>query len=284
MADMKLKVARGFKIGTRINSIEVPPQLRVKKTSGIPWLDDALGGEGGFTPTSTWMLTGGPGAGKSTLLRQLTDSMMGAGHVVVYNTGEESLYQAKMACERLRLKNDFPVGEEIMLPKVLTYLDNVKSEPKNKGKQIVYLQDSLQTLDDGKYVDAKGVSRGVTGKTPTYCATSIVDWMQSNFGIGIFIGQCTKGDQFKGDNTIKHAVDGHAHMWYDEKEKSDTYGCLIFEVQKNRWGCNGKSFILSLTKTGVEQVGVFQKAGAAVDRSKREEEEEEEPEPAAAVA
>lgn len=262
MPEMKLNVARGFKTGTRINSIEVPAALRVKKTSGISWLDDALGGEGGFTPTTTLMLTGGPGAGKSTLLRQLAETLYSAGHLPIYNTGEESLYQAKMSCERLGLKNDFMVGEEIMLPKMLTFLDNVKNDPKNKGKQIFYLQDSLQTLDDGKYVDSNGVSRGTTGKTPTYCAEMMVDWMQRNFGIGIFIGQCTKGGEFAGQNTIKHAIDTHAHMFYDEKEKSDTYGCLLFEVQKNRWGCNGKTFILGLTKTGIEERGHFRKAGA----------------------
>lgn len=262
MAEMRLKVSRGFKVGTRINTIEVPAALRVKKTSGITWLDDALGGEGGFTPTTTMMLTGGPGAGKSTLLRQLADSMTAAGHIVVYNTGEESLFQAKMACERLQLKSNFMVGEEIMLPNMLTFLDNVKKDPKNKDKQVVYLQDSLQTLDDGKYVDAKGVSRGTTGKTPTYCAEMMVDWMQANFGIGVFIGQCTKGGEFAGQNTIKHAIDTHAHMFYDEREKSDTYGCLIFEVQKNRWGCNGKSYILALTKQGIEERGFFRKAGA----------------------
>lgn len=273
MADMRLKVARGFKVGTRINTIEVPPQLRVKKTSGIAWLDDALGGEGGFTPTATWMLTGGSGVGKSTLLRQLADSMTNAGHIVLYNTGEESLFQAKMACERLQLKSNFMVGEEVMLPKVLTFLDNLKADPKNKGKQIVYLQDSLQTMDDGKYVDAKGNSRGTTGKTPTYVVQGIVNWAQANFGICVFIGQCTKGDQFKGDNTIKHAVDGHAHMFYDEKEKSDTYGCLLFEVQKNRWGCNGKTFILGLTNTGIEERSHFRKAGAvaAENRGKKDE-------------
>lgn len=259
--EMKLNVARGFKAGTRIQSIEVPAQLRIKRTSGLQWFNDALGGEGGFTPTMTTMLTGGPGAGKSTLLRQLADTMTGAGHVVVYNTGEESLYQAKMACERLQLKQNFMVAEEVMLPNLLGFLDNVKKDPKNKDKQIVLLQDSLQTLDDGKYVDAKGVSRGTTGKTPTYCAEMMVDWMQKNFGIGIFIGQCTKGGEFAGQNTIKHAVDAHIHMYYDEKEKSDTYGSLLFEVQKNRWGCNGKTFILGLTKTGIEERGHFRKAG-----------------------
>jgi len=262
MAEMKLNVARGFKMGTKIHTIEVPPELRVKKTSGIPWLDTALGGEGGFTPTMTMMLTGGPGAGKSTLLRQLADAMHTAGHIPFYNTGEESLFQSKMACERLKLKSNFDVGEEVMLPKILTYLDNVKADPKNKGKQIVYLQDSLQTLDDGKYVDAKGNSRGTTGKTPTYASEMIVDWMQRNFGICVFIGHCTKGGEFAGQNTIKHAIDAHAHMYVDEKEKSDTYGCLLFEVQKNRWGCNGMTTILGLTKTGIEERGSFRKAGA----------------------
>ncbi len=261
MAEMKLNVARGFKAGTRINTIEVPAQLRIKRSSGITWLDDALGGEGGFTPTTTMMLTGGPGAGKSTLLRQLSDTMTTAGHIVVYNTGEESLYQAKMSCERLQLKSNFMVAEEVMLPKLLTFMDKLKADPKNQGKQIVLLQDSLQTLDDGKYVDKDGNSRGTTGKTPSYCAQMLVDWAQSNFGIVCFIGQCTKGGEFAGQNTIKHAIDTHAHMFYDEKEKSDTYGCLLFEVQKNRWGCNGKTFILGMTKTGIEERGSYVKAG-----------------------
>lgn len=258
---MNLNVARGFKTGTRISTIEVPPELRVKHTSGIEWLDDALGGEGGFTPTTTMMLTGGPGAGKSTLLRQLSDTLYKAGHFPVYNTGEESLFQAKMACERLGLVEDFSVGEEVMLPKLLTYLDNVKVDMKRKKRQIFLLQDSLQTLDDGKYVDSAGNSRGTTGKTPAYCAQMLVDWMQRNFGVCVFIGQCTKGGEFAGQNTIKHAIDTHAHMFVDEKEKSDTYGCLLFEVQKNRWGCNGKTYILGRGKNGIlEERGHFAKA------------------------
>lgn len=276
MAEMTLKVARGFKSGTRISTIEVPAALRVKHDSGIEWLNDAIGGEGGFTPTSTWMLTGGPGAGKSTLLRQLANALKKKGHIPFYNTGEESLYQAKMACERLKLKEDFMVGEETNLPKLLTFLDNVKSDPKNKGKQIFYLQDSLQTLDDMKYADAKGESRGTTSKTPTACSKMIVDWMQNNFGVGIFIGQCTKGGEFAGQNTIKHAIDGHAHMFMDDKEKSDTYGCLLFEVQKNRWGCNGKTFMLGLTSDGIEERGHFQKAGGPTQKRNVNDEDGEE--------
>jgi len=256
---MKLNVARGFKPGTMISTVEVPPELRIKRTSGIDWIDDAMGGCGGFTPTSTLMLTGGPGAGKSTLLRQLADSLTKAGHIVFYNCGEESIYQCKMSIERLRLKNDFMVGEERMLPKVYNFLDNVKAQ--NPGKQIFFLQDSLQTLDDGKYVDSHGESRGTTGKTPGYCAEMMVDWSQQNYAVTIFICQVTKNGDFAGANKIRHAIDIHANMFVDEKEKSDTYGCLLFEVTKNRWGKCGTTYILGLTETGLEERGSFKKAG-----------------------
>jgi len=88
----------------------------------------------------------------------------------------------------------------------------------------------------------------------------LVDWAQKNFGLVVFVGQCTKSGEFAGNNKIKHAIDVHCHMFYDEKEKSDTYGCLMFEVQKNRWGCNGKTYILGMTDTGLEERGSFQKA------------------------
>ena len=274
MPEMKLNVARGFKAGTRIRTIEVPFQLRTKRSTGIDWVDDALGGEGGFTPTTTMMLTGGPGAGKSTLLRQLANSMDAAGHLVVYNTGEESLYQAKMSCERLGLKQDFMVAEETMLPKLLTFLDNVKKQ--NPNKQVVLLQDSLQTLDDGKYVDKDGISRGTTGRTPSHCAQMLVDWTQRNFAVTVFIGQCTKGGQFSGQNVIKHAIDVHSHMWFDDKQKSETYGCLLFETSKNRWGCSGKSFILGLTKAGVELRSTFYKTGHGPKVNAAEDDDEQE--------
>ena len=256
MATMKLNVQRGFKAGTRVSTIQVPEELRVKQASGIPWVDDALGGVGGFTRTSTVMLTGGPGTGKSTLVRQLADSMTRLGHIVVYNSGEESLFQAKMSCERLKLTSDFMVAEEVMLPKLLSFMDSVVKA--NPGKTVVLLQDSLQTLDDGKYCDAHGVSRGTNSKTPDRCTEMLVDWAQRNFAIVIFVGHCTKGGDFAGNNIIKHAVDVHMHMWQDVKEKSETYGCLLFEVQKNRWGANNICFILSLTSTGLEERGTYE--------------------------
>jgi len=256
MAVMNVKVARGFKTGTRINTIEVPTELRVKHTSGIDWVDTALGGEG-FTPTVTMMLTGGPGTGKSTLLRMLANSLTAAGHLVLYNTGEESLFQAKLSCERLQLTQNFMVGEDTQLPKLLAFMNDLRDVAKAAGKQVFLLQDSLQTLNDGKYADG-----GTTSKTPVRCVEALVDWMQENFGICVFVGQVTKGDDFKGDNTIRHVIDVHAHMWYDTKEKSDTYGCLLFEVSKNRWGSCGATHILQLGVTGIVEQGHIERVRA----------------------
>lgn len=257
MAEMHLNVKRGIKQGTRIQSVQVPAALRLKRTSGIEWFDSVLGGNGGFTPTSTLMVTGGPGCGKSTLLRQLANSMTRAGHIVVLNSGEESPFQVKMSCERLELEQDFMICEDDQLPTLLTFMDRARKE--NPTKQVVLLQDSLQTLDDGKYVGKDGVSRGTTSKTPLTCTHMLVDWAQKNFGIVAFIGQVTKGGEFAGKNGIKHAIDVHAHLSYDKGKKSPTFGKLLLEAQKNRWGCSGITHVMKLGKEGLTHDSEFQK-------------------------
>ena len=110
MAKMTLNVGiKGLKRGTNINDIKVPEQLRNRKKIGIEWFDNAIGGEG-FVPSSVMMLTGTPGAGKTTMLLQLANSITKAGHVCLYNTGEESLHQVKMVVERLGLREGFVDG------------------------------------------------------------------------------------------------------------------------------------------------------------------------------
>ena len=251
-AEMQLRVQRGFKAGTMLSSINVPPELRRRVRCGMDWLD-AFGGAAdglGYVPTTTVMLTGGPGTGKSTLMRQLASSFRSSPNVLsFYNTGEESLYQARMACERLELSNDFMVGEETHLPKLLEKLDQIRDEPKNRGKQFVFLQDSLQCLDDGKYRDG-----GTTGQTPVRCAEMLVDWSQRNFAVTWFVGQATKGGDFAGSNKILHAVDAHVRLFFDKKPKSDTFGMHLAECPKNRWGISQRLERVRLGQHGLENV------------------------------
>lgn len=258
MTGMSLNVkVKGFERGTNINDIEVPPKLRERRKTGLDWIDDAFGGEG-WVPSSVHMITGTPGAGKSTLLRQLANSLTKQGYICLLNSGEESIYQVKMASERLKLKHGFLIGQDTLCADMLMYADKLIKQ--NPTKQVVILQDSLQTMDDGKYLGSDGVSRGTTGNTPVRVTEMLTSWAKSTYGIVAFIGQCTKGGDFAGKNTILHAVDGRAHLFFDQDKKSDTWGERLFEVTKNRWGCNGRTYIVGMGDTGLYDKGSFTKA------------------------
>jgi len=254
MAQMNINVGiRGLKNGTNILDVKVPAALRVKRATGIEWFDDALGGEG-FTPSTCMMLTGGPGCGKTTMLLQLADSITRAGHIVLMNTGEESLYQVRMVTERLKLKAGFVCGQDTMVGDVLSHVDSLRK--KNPGKQVFLLQDSLQTLNDGKYKDGT-----VNGNSTLRCCEMLTNWVKETYGICIFVGQVNKGGEFSGKNGIKHAIDVHGHLFFDDDKKSETYGERLFEVQKNRFGCNGKTYVIGIDTDGLHEKARYNKTG-----------------------
>jgi DNA repair protein RadA/Sms len=251
-ASMNLNVGiRGLKRGSNVLDIKVPEALRKKKKTGIDWFDDALGGEG-FTPSTCMMLTGGPGCGKTTMILQLADAITKAGHIALMNTGEESLYQVRLVCERLNLKHGFVPGQDTMVEDLLEHADELRK--KNPSKQVFILQDSLQTLNDGKYKDG-----GTTGNTPLRCCELLTDWCKENYGICIFVGQVTKGGEFAGKNQIKHAIDVHGHLFFDDDKKSETYGERLYEVNKNRFGCAGKTYVIGIDSNGLHEKGRFSK-------------------------
>lgn len=249
MSKMNLSVGvKNFKHGTTLDNIQVPDALRDRKKTGIQFFDDALGGEG-FVPSSVMMLTGTPGAGKTTMLLQLADSITKAGHICLYNTGEESLYQVKMVAERLGLANGFIVGQDTLITNVIKHADSLRKA--HPGKQIFILQDSLQTLDDGKWTN------GANAMTAVRCVETLTDWAKSNYGVVIFIGQVTKTGDFAGKNTILHAVDVRGKLYIDEDKRSETYSERIWEITKNRFGTSGKSYVLGINKRGLYEKGSF---------------------------
>jgi DNA repair protein RadA/Sms len=229
------------KLGTDILKVEVPPQLRVRRMTGMTWFDQAIGG--GFTPSTVMMVTGKPGAGKSTLVRQLADSVTRQGHIAVYNTGEESLYQVKMRVEKMDLRHGFKSGEEGYAGKLLAFAREVQgSHPRH---QVFLFQDSLQKLDDGHY------KNGTTSNTPVRCCELLKDWAKETYGIVVFIGQVTKSGQFAGKNEIKHAVDAHLELLEDEDRDSPTFGSKVMTVSKNRFGPDGIAVPYRLDEKGL---------------------------------
>ena len=252
MSKMNLNVGiKGLKRGTTISEISVPEQLRQRVKSGISFFDDALGGEG-MVPSSVMMLTGTPGAGKTTMLLQLADAIVGAGHVCLYNTGEESLYQVKMVAERMGLSNGFVVGQDISARSLLEHADSLRVA--NPGRQVFILQDSLQTLED----DVAEQRGGANSMTAVRVTEMLTDWAKTNYGVVIFIGQVNKDGDFSGRQTILHAVDVRGRLYIDDKKTSETYGERIFEVTKNRFGVSGRAYILGMGRNGLREKGSIQ--------------------------
>ena len=245
---MKLDIkSKGIKRGVNLNDIVVPEALLRRIKTGFTMFDSAFGGDG-FVPSTVHMITGEAGAGKSTLLRQLGNAITASGNVALYNPGEESLYQVKLSSERLKLKAGFVVGQETMVPDLLEYADEVLKA--SSGKQMFLLQDSLQTLDDGMYPNG-----ATNSKTPTRVTEMLVEWAKRTNAIVLVIGQVGKDGVFQGENKIKHAMDGHAHMYFDQAKRSETYGERLMEVSKNRWGSAGKTYIYGMGKEGIYEKG-----------------------------
>ena len=115
---MKLNVKNDkIVFGTNILDVKIPDQLRQRNKCGVPFIDDAFGGEG-FTPSTISLFTGEPGAGKTTLMLTLADALTSQGYSCLFNTAEESLYQVKLTCERLDIRNGFVAGQETFVPRL----------------------------------------------------------------------------------------------------------------------------------------------------------------------
>jgi DNA repair protein RadA/Sms len=241
-----LDVAKTKYHGKNITSVEVPPELRVKVKTGVEFIDFVLGG--GVTPSTAWMVTGDPGVGKTTLMLTIADAFTKAGHVVLYNGREESVYQVKMATERLGLTEGFIFGEDLFVADLVAHAEELQKGlakhnvgvPIEKQRRVIVIPDSLQCLDSGKYDTGRK-----TKNTPVQCVQELIKWVKGQnvkgnqkpvFGALMFINHVTKDGHFAGDNTILHAADAHVHFGFDRGKKSPTYGERILTKPKDRFG------------------------------------------------
>ena len=242
---MKLKVRNELPFGLNINDIVVPDILKTRVLTGLDYIDAAMGGKG-FTPSMVTLFTGTPGAGKTTMMLKLADSLTANGAAVVFNTGEESLYQVKMVTERLHLRHGFMAGGETHVPTLLKQCDAVRA--RNPGKPFFLVIDSLQTMDDGKYKDG-----GRTSQTAVRALEQITDYCKEHNVNAIVIGQVNKGGKMAGSNKLKHMVDAHMHLSVEEKD-AELAGCRVLETQKNRFGGAGHAFFLRLNEHGFKEI------------------------------
>ena len=231
--------------GASIQDIKVPDVLKKRVKSGLPYFDCILGGEG-FTPSAVSLFTGTPGAGKTTMMLALANALQGHGAEVVFNTAEESLYQIKMTCERLKLRNDFKVGGENRIPVLLEGCEKIRTRaPKRPFFLIV---DSLQCMDDGHFNTGR-----ITTATAERALGLLTSYAKEHAINVIVIGQVTKDGKMAGSNKLKHMVDSHIHLSVETKDV-DLKGCRVLETQKNRFGGAGHVVFLDLHRGGFNEV------------------------------
>lgn len=252
---------KGLKNGTNVLDIKVPEHMRLRVNTGVQIVDELF--EQGLVPSMCGILTGTPGAGKTTLSLTMADSLTRLGHVCLYNSGEESGYQVKMTTERLKLKNGFVFGQDEMVADIIKHCKALidskvagKKTADGKPVQFFLIIDSLPTINDGKYGPGQ-----INGTTAVRATEMLTDFCKQGYKgvhpIMFVIGHVTKGGVFAGKQQVKHALDFHAHLFIDDAPKSDTFGCRLFELQKNRFGSAGKKLILGMSGDGLYKVGEF---------------------------
>ena len=243
---MKLNIKNDeIVFGTNILDIQIPNKLRQRNKCGVPYIDDAFGGEG-FTPSTISLFTGEPGAGKTTLMLTLADSLTAQGHICLFNTAEESLYQVKLTCERLNLQNGFVAGQETYVPRLLKQCDALRAKFPNRPFFLIV--DSLQTLNDGKYGEEH-----TNGQSAVRALQQLTDYAKEHYVNVICIGQVNKSGNMAGSQKLKHMVDAMLHLSIEKKDE-DFKGLRVLETVKNRFGGAGWTFFMDLKGNGFEEI------------------------------
>jgi DNA repair protein RadA/Sms len=236
---------------TNILDLTIPKELEKNVSTGLTHIDALCAGDG-ITPSTVILLTGLAGAGKSSLALQIANSITKQGHIALYNTNEESLYQIRKTVKRLKFEHGFVPAYKSETHELIEYAEEARL--KNLDKQLFLFVDSLQTIEfDTNKKQGRGRPMGQQAAA-VETAWELAAWAKKTYAIVILIGQVTKDGTFAGKQEIKHAIDMHISMTIDSEKKSDTYNERIVEVEKNRMGLAGIYLPYKINSDGIEFV------------------------------
>lgn len=216
-----------------ISSISMEESDRI--STRMEELDRVLGG--GIIQGSLTLVGGDPGIGKSTLLLQVCRNLSGAGHKVLYISGEESLKQIKLRANR--------IGEfkDNMLLLCETNLGLIEEAIKRTSPEVVII-DSIQTM----YQEEVGSAPGSVSQVRE--ATNVFMQLAKGLGISIFIvGHVTKEGTVAGPRVLEHMVDT---VLYFEGDRHASY--RILRGVKNRFGSTNEIGVFEMRKEGLAEV------------------------------
>lgn len=217
-----------------LRDIKVPQRFYNRHLTGFETLDVVFGGEqAGVLPGGAYLVTGMPGAGKTTLLLQMIDAYTSFGNLkVLFNIGEESPYQVKMAADRIGVKGDF-------LLETFDDVNALMAYAVDEGVDMI-VQDSLQSLTD---IDQSHLH---SERLWLEVGKKLIE-MSKDFTITSFIvGHVTKGGEIRGKNELVHDADAHIHITLNR----DT-GNRIVELRKNRFGPAQMPYQFTLDRNGI---------------------------------
>ena len=216
-----------------INEIEFSTEDRVN--SGIGEVDRVLGG--GIVRGSMVLVGGDPGIGKSTLLLEVCMHLAGAGHNVLYVSGEESLSQIKLRADRLGVFSD---SLKLFCE---TDLDLI-TEVIGKERPELVVIDSIQTM----FNESVGAAPGSVSQIRE--TTAVLLRIAKDLGITIFIiGHVTKEGAVAGPRILEHMVDT---VLYFEGDSKGAY--RILRSVKNRFGSTDEIGVFEMDEKGLTEV------------------------------
>lgn len=164
-------------------------------------------------------------------------NLSGAGHKVLYISGEESLKQIKLRANR--------IGEfrDNMLLLCETNLGLIEEAIKRTAPEVVII-DSIQTM----YQEEVGSAPGSVSQVRE--ATNVFMQLAKGLGISIFIvGHVTKEGTVAGPRVLEHMVDT---VLYFEGDRHASY--RILRGVKNRFGSTNEIGVFEMRKEGLVEV------------------------------
>jgi DNA repair protein RadA/Sms len=193
--------------------------------TGLVEFDFVLGG--GVVPGSVVLVGGEPGIGKSTLLLQIAARLQGAGHPVLYVSGEESSAQVRLRADRLSEAAD----DVVFLAE--TSVQRILENATARSPAALFI-DSIQTL---RAEDLDGVPGSVNQVRE--CAARLQRYAKDTGAAVFIVGHVTKGGVVAGPRTLEHIVDTVLYF-----EAAGGHDHRVLRATKNRFG-------------SVDEIGVF---------------------------
>jgi DNA repair protein RadA/Sms len=202
--------------------------------TGLSEFDCVLGG--GIVPGMVALIGGEPGIGKSTIMMQLS-GLLSNNSKILYVSGEESLEQIKIRCDRLSINHN----------NILLFCSN---DTDSISREINLHKPDLVIIDSIQAIFSPSVDNLPGSVTQIKETASLLTRIAKKENIPLFfIGHVTKEGFVAGPKILEHMVDT---VLYFEGELSNQF--KILRTTKNRFGSTNEIGLFEMTEKGLQQL------------------------------